>query len=408
MFDGARIGEPGTNDWWIAPVDGGPAVRTNVLESVPRVGIVQFPALWLPGHLIMAAGTTIEGINLCRVSIQKDGWEISGPPEPLTSGPGMKYTASASSNGQIVLSNITWGTQVWSMDLDPESGLPTAEPRQLTRDAHQKISLSLSRDDRRLAYSIYWSSGDRFGSEIRVRDLESGDESTPVVSTSRTVSLQPELSGDGSVLAYRDRTDGAMAFLYRRLGDTVGREICRDCWVYGFFSDPSFVLVEMEGRLVKQDLATGTQTPLVEASNGVFLGADLSFDDAWLVLSIGESGEPIRFYAVPVKDRLIPREEWILIDEDTDYKSRPRWSASGNMVYYLSDRDGFLCIWGLRLDPVRKTPLGDPVPVFHAHRNGQTMIGPRGAWTLSVGPDRLVFNPAEVRGDIWKSKLDFN
>ncbi|MEJ2207249.1 MAG: protein kinase, partial [Gemmatimonadota bacterium] len=273
MFDGARIGEPGTSDWWIAPVDGGPAVRVNVLESIPQRQIVQFPVLWLPGHLIMAAGTTIEGINLYRVSIQRNGWEISGPPEPLTSGPGMKYIASVSSDGQIVLSNITWGTQIWSMDLDPESGLPTGDPRPLTRDAHQKISLSLSRDSRKLAYSVYWSSGDRFGSEIRGRDLESGDESTPVLSTTRTVSLQPELSRDGSVLVYRDRVDGGMAFLYRRNGDTVGREICRNCWVYGFFSDPSFVLVEVEEHLVKQDLATGTQIPLVEASDGVFLDA---------------------------------------------------------------------------------------------------------------------------------------
>jgi hypothetical protein len=267
---------------------------------------------------------------------------------------------------------------------------------------------SASPDSRKLAYSVYWSPGDRFGSEIRGRDLESGDESTPVLSTTRTVSLQPELSRDGSVLVYRDRVDGGMAFLYRRNGDTVGREICRNCWVYGFFSDPSFVLVEVEEHLVKQDLATGTQIPLVEASDGVFLDADISFDDAWIVLSMGESGEPIRFYAVPVKDSMVSRDEWVLIDEDSDYKARPRWAASGDLLYYLSDRDGFFCIWGRRLDPVGKTPVGDPLPIFHAHRNGQTMIGPRGAWTLSVSADRLAFNPAEVRGDIWKSKLEFN
>jgi Tol biopolymer transport system component len=405
MFDGARIGESGTEDWWIAPVDGGAAARVNGTESIPRRGIVQFPALWLPGSVILAAGTTIEGINLYRVSIRPGDREISGPPEPLTSGPGMKYVASVSTDGQLVLSDFTWITQVWSLELGA-AGLPTSALRQLTRDAHQKIGLSLSRDGRKLAYSVYSLTGDQFRGEIRIQDLESGNESVPVLSTAGTVSLYPKLSRDGSVLVYRDLIDGVMTFLVRRIGETVSREICRDCWVYNVFSDPSFVLVETEDRLVRQDLATGTQVPVVEMGDRTLLDADLSSDDAWIVVSIGRSGEPVRFYAVPVRDTPASGSEWVLIDENSDYKARPRWSDSGDVVYYLSDRDGFLCIWGRRLDPAGKTPVGEPFPVFHAHRNGQMMIGPRGAWDLSVGAGRLAMNPAEVRGDIWKLGLE--
>jgi hypothetical protein len=36
----------------------------------------------------------------------------------------------------------------------------------------------------------------------------------------------------------------------------------------------------------------------------------------------------------------------------------PAWSPDSNLLYYLSKRDGFLCLWAQRLDPATKRPAG--------------------------------------------------
>ncbi len=39
----------------------------------------------------------------------------------------------------------------------------------------------------------------------------------------------------------------------------------------------------------------------------------------------------------------------------------------GTRVYFTSTRDGYLCIWAQRLDPVTKHPLGPPFAYEHFH-----------------------------------------
>jgi len=44
------------------------------------------------------------------------------------------------------------------------------------------------------------------------------------------------------------------------------------------------------------------------------------------------------------------------------------WSPDGNLLYFLSDRDGFRCLWAQRLDPATKRPVASPFDVHHFHR----------------------------------------
>ena len=168
MFPGARVGEGTRADWWVAPVDGGPPVPTDAFKSIGRIGAVQLPILWLPEHLLVAAGTTIEGINLYRLSIHSGDWRISGPIEPLTTGPGMKYIASVSKGGQMLLSNYTWLLQLWTLSLDARTGLPAGEARPITHSGLQKLGLSVSRDGSKVAYSVYSGAEEQRLTNIRV------------------------------------------------------------------------------------------------------------------------------------------------------------------------------------------------------------------------------------------------
>ena len=78
----------------------------------------------------------------------------------------------------------------------------------------------------------------------------------------------------------------------------------------------------------------------------------------------------------------------------------------GNLLYYLSERDDRMCVWGRRLDPSTKTPRGDPFPVAHAHSTEMMMLPfANQMWTLEVGRDRLVFNAGELTGDVYTAML---
>ena len=83
------------------------------------------------------------------------------------------------------------------------------------------------------------------------------------------------------------------------------------------------------------------------------------------------------------------------------------WSPDGRTLYYLSDRDDFTCVWAQSLDPDTREPAGDPFPIAHAHASSMKMAPiQRGAWTLDVGSDRLVFNAGEMTGSIYTAMLD--
>jgi hypothetical protein len=83
-----------------------------------------------------------------------------------------------------------------------------------------------------------------------------------------------------------------------------------------------------------------------------------------------------------------------------------RWSPDGGILYSVSQRDGFHCIWAQRLDG-GKHPVGVAIPVFHAHNARRSLfnvgIGDLG---LSVARDKLILNMSERTGNLWMTSLD--
>jgi hypothetical protein len=82
--------------------------------------------------------------------------------------------------------------------------------------------------------------------------------------------------------------------------------------------------------------------------------------------------------------------------------NKPRWAPDGNSIYFTSTRDGFACIWAIRLDPATKRPVGKPSEVRHFHNMRLSMsFAPLAAYELSVARDKLVFELTEITGNIW-------
>jgi tRNA A-37 threonylcarbamoyl transferase component Bud32 len=103
LFSGIRGGDPKTRDWWVAPIDGGPPVATNVGRSLQLTTGIQFPCAWTDRYVIFVQGTTIEGANLYRIPIAPGSWKISGTAQRLTSGPGIHWAPSLASDWPVMM-----------------------------------------------------------------------------------------------------------------------------------------------------------------------------------------------------------------------------------------------------------------------------------------------------------------
>jgi hypothetical protein len=86
---------------------------------------------------------------------------------------------------------------------------------------------------------------------------------------------------------------------------------------------------------------------------------------------------------------------------------KSRWSPDGNLLYYLSERDGFRCIRAQRLDPATKRPVGAPFDVYHSHSARRSLMNPALHFLeISLSLDRMVFNLEERTGNVWMAKLE--
>jgi Tol biopolymer transport system component len=405
LFDGAPLEDPRQADWWVAPAEGGEPRSSGALEAIPRLDVVHVPSLWLPGELLFVAGTTIEGVNLYRARISTEG-EVRGPIETLTAGPGMTWLPTISRDRRLALDRFQYVVHLWEVPLDTATGRPAGAPRRITHDAAPKFSFWLSRDGNRLAYSAFAGSPDNRRGEVRIQDRGSEGETLALSIPTTSTFVHTRLSPDGALLSWRRQVDGRWVTFVGPTRDPVGRELCEDCSLVAFFSGGEEVLVDRGQTLSRIDLATGQEETVLEVDRGVLLDADLSWDDEWLTLRTGEEGGTTVAYVVPLRDPPAPRDEWIEIAGRGEWVADPRWAADGRLVYYLSDRDDFACVWARSLDPATRRPVGEPIPVAHAHSTDMRMlVVQRTVWSLAVGRDRLVFNAAATSGDVYTALL---
>jgi serine/threonine protein kinase len=407
LFKGRSLDDPGPFDWWVAPVDGGEPWSSGATETLPKFDVVRFPAVWLPGRLLLIAGTTIEGMNLYSVEISNQG-KISGPAQPLTTGPGMSWVVSVSADGRITTGRLEWVLNLWDVQLDPVTGRAVGPARRITHDDAQKYSFSLARDGDLLAYSRWAGPLDARRVEIQVQDRRTGEERTAISLPETTRDLAPQLSGDGSLLAWRYRGEGRWASFIAPTEEPVGQELCEGCLVVDFFSDGSEALVDWGRRLSRLTIADGLEKPILEMEEGrALLYTDLSSDDRWLTILTGEPDGTRAISVAPLRAGPIDPTDWVDIAGRESWTAAPRWSSDGKTLYYLSNRDEFTCVWGQSLNPNTKVPVGDPFPVAHAHTAPMKMPGvQRSAWTLGVAGDRLVFNASSMSGEIYTAVLN--
>ena len=144
---------------------------------------------------------------------------------------------------------------------------------------------------------------------------------------------------------------------------------------------------------------------LRRSANSVLSGERFSPDGKWVAFhEIDNRAGSARIWIVPLDRPFpVPSSAWIPLGSDGAVRLAPAWSPGGDLLYFLSDSDGFLCIWAQRLD-TQKRPSGEPFAIRHFHAARWSLarlerepyrIG------LSAAPSRLVFAVGELTANIW-------
>jgi hypothetical protein len=106
---------------------------------------------------------------------------------------------------------------------------------------------------------------------------------------------------------------------------------------------------------------------------------------------------------VPLKsDRPSEKGNWIAIDHPNRWDDKPRWSPDGNVVYFVSDRDGQFCLWAQRLENCTKQPVGMPFALYHFHNSRLAMDNVGTSFLeIDVARDKIVMGLGGLTGNIW-------
>ena len=406
------LGNPDANkgetaDWWVTPVEPGPAVKTGVIEAMREAKLTADSQDFLPyerlvldpdGQGLILPGRSGDSTNLWRIAFSPAKFTVTGLPQRLTSGPTREEGPSAVhlANGmnRIAFGSFIENLAVWSLPIQPNQGKATGEPEQLTHDAAGDFMPSISRDGSKIVF-VSTRPGQQ---EVWTRDLRTGQESA--LTATRVQKWDPKFSPDGSQIAFAEFGQGSNWNIFvAATGGGAPEMICRRCGeVTAWSSDGKSIIGNtMGGRAWVLDLVSHHERDLLATHHWVATDS-FSPDGRWFSFVDVSSGN-LHAYVAPVGDQPVPESAWIAVMDG----EAEAWSPDGNLLYVYSWRDGHLCIWAQRLHPLTKRPIGEPFAVFHSHST-RLSLSNQIEKMLGIGGNRLIFSMGERTGNIWMAE----
>jgi Tol biopolymer transport system component len=322
--------------------------------------------------------------------------------ERLTLGPGLHQDARWSADARsLVFTAAELNFDVWMQPLDPATGAARGPLKRLTEAGTEELAPSISWDAGRIAYvsrrSDTWS--------LRARDTASGTEHA--VLTSPSLLTTARLSGDGSRIVYSSDSDlrsipwagGAVEKLCEQCGDVMGASNDGRQALYEPMQDEDVLMFDSGGK--------GTVRLALRPGPDLILSSSrFSPDGKWVAFhALRNATNSAQIWIAPTgPEAPAPESTWIPVTDGARLERDPAWSPDGRFLYFVSERDGFRCMWVRPLDPLGKQPSGAAFAVrhFHSARFSLRQVGNRGFLTgLSAGKGALVFSLGELTGNVW-------
>jgi len=414
----AKAPGPELFDWWVTPLEGGPAVRSGAYKVLQQHGtpsMEQQPGDWFGNHIFYSSVVAGETASLWRVALSPGTWRLDGSPLRVTSGAAQDQNPSVAARGasgaMVVFASQNQNEDLWSLAVDSSSGKVSGEPRRITVDAATDNSPSPSMDGKKLAFLSF-----RAGNiKLWIKDLEAGTEVGILDSRS---TAQVIMTPDGSRVAYAN-FDNVRAiytgFYVVATQGGVSREFCADCAgpLQDWWGDDRKVLYKKgltaDTQLLLRDIDSGEETVFLKHPKYNLTAARFSSDRRWMTFQSVLSPQRRQLFITPVRDAAAAEEkEWIPITDGTGLDRNAVWSPDGSLLYYLSERDGSRCLWAQRLEPSTKRPQGPAFPVYHFHQARRSLMFARemARINLSITRDKIIFSMAETTGNIWMTQVE--
>lgn len=407
------------------PVAGGAPVKskikTEITDQIRAAGVDFFDFRWAPsGQALYFEGISRGVRNLWKVVVEPQSLSWIAGPERLTTGPGPDTDLAILPDGsKLAFTTRTEQTRLWSLPFNAATGQIKGTGQPITPAGIDSFSFDVSRDGKRLAFIT-----ERAG-KYELWEKSFVDDSEKLLAAADGFSrAAPRWSRDGQRLAYvRSRLvsqerlqyehtlEHAIVLLDVRNGNeqrlTSHHQL--QGWSWDWTADQQFILGSSsrsspgQWGLYLYPLAAApnaeTQMRLVSSRPGYSaFNAHFSPDENWICF-IGNKTDDAgdgAIYVVPSTGG-----EWIRITESSDFNDKPRWSNDGRTIYFISNRSGFLNVWGHRFDPASGHPTGEMFRVTNFENPGRMIPSRIVPMELQLTADRLVVPIMEVSGSIW-------
>ena len=416
LFLGYRISDDPTAstaaDWWVASIDGGPAVKTGAFDAFGENDLSSLPApapgLWVPGgHRVIFSASKGEARKLFALPISPETKKVDGALQQLTSGTGRELHPWVAAGGRVVFAHVTSKIDIWTLPIDADQGKVVGELKRLTDNPAVDANPFLSADGAKMVFdSLRSGNGD-----VWMKDLAAG-ELTRLADNPRSDACAVATADGSKVAWYRNLPKGPAVCILD--ADHGGSEKVYEGWGRPWDWSPdgreiSFIDAAHPAGVSVLNVASGKRTRILVHPDYDLYQAHFAPDGRWITFNAVKVTDlpRSRLFVAPYRgEEAIEAGQWIPITDGSGWDDKPRWSPDGNLLYFTSERDGFRCIWAQRLDPQTKHPVGEPFEVYPFHR---TRLSPMNVflWALdtSVAHDKIVINLGELTGNIWMAEL---
>jgi hypothetical protein len=157
----------------------------------------------------------------------------------------------------------------------------------------------------------------------------------------------------------------------------------------------SRLILATGSRLAVADTEQGQVRPILEAATEI-TSAAFAPNDEWIAMVTGARVLAMR------TDRPPDNNELVHIVPKSRELSTFAWAPSGNAIYFIGSLDDSRCVWGQRLQPETKSPIGKPYEVRH-FGSEQGSLWPDS--DIAAGGDLLALRLVRDQASIWIAPL---